>query len=129
MEVAQLDSNDKVVNTFMVKRQKMIDVNTGSVTKASCQAWCEGKFGVADSKFIPVDSTTIGTPDVNDNYDSAKNMFYEDRPKSPKTDVLFSSWSLDDTTGNWNPPHMHDEHDEHMSFLWKEEGSSWSKWL
>ena len=125
MEVAQLDSNDKVVNTFLVKKQKMIDPNTGSVTQESCQAWCEGKFGVADSKFIPVDSTTIGTPDVNDNYDSAKNMFYEDRPKSPKTDISFSSWSLDDTTGNWNAPHSHDENVEHMSFLWKEEETCW----
>ena len=45
MEVAQLDSNNKVVNTFLVKKQKMIDINTGSVTQESCQAFCEGKFG------------------------------------------------------------------------------------
>ena len=68
----------------------MVDINTGSVTQESCQAFCEGKFGNADSKFIPVLPGRINPPDVGDTYDEAKDIFYEDQPKSPKDGTLFS---------------------------------------
>ena len=124
MEVAQLDSNKKVVNTFLVKKQKMIDINTGSVTQESCQAFCEGKFGDADSKFIPVLPGRINPPDVGDTYDEAKDIFYEDQPKSPKDDTIFSSLSLDDN-GIWQAPHAHDENTDFMNFQWKEQETCW----
>ena len=68
--------------------------------------------------FSPSRKSTINSPDPGWNYDAAKDMYYEDQP--------YSSWILDETTGEWEAPvdFLH-QNGTYQKQTWDEGAGTW----
>ena len=116
MYVAQVDENtNKVIKTIVVRRDACL---AGAVvTQAATEAHCDPLYG-AGYKYYPVLQSTINSPDPGWNYDAAKDMYYEDQP--------YSSWILDETTGEWEAPvdFLH-QNGTYQKQTWDEGAGTW----
>ena len=116
MYVAQVDENtNKVIKTIVVRRDACL---AGAVvTQAATEAHCDPLYG-AGYKYYPVLQSTINSPDPGWNYDAAKDMYYEDQP--------YSSWILDETTGEWEAPvDFLDQNGAYQKRTWNEGSGTW----
>ena len=135
LKVAKLNAaGDKVENVFNVKKEKCIDPATGapsdnSVINFAVKLWGAGNYVWNKDS----DKTRAST---GYNYDSSNKIFYEDRPQSCTPDlgtpVVFASWTLNTTTGEWIcPQNIFDESLEDKMkpmghIVWDEAAQKWT---
>ena len=102
IEVAKLDSNNKIVNTFAIHKAYGTDA-TGEITQSKIKEYCVANFGGTADEYIGNLPNVGGMANKDDIYDADKNCFHEPRPKD-MTGAPCSSWELQDD-GSWKPGH------------------------
>ncbi len=132
LKVAKLNAaGDKVEQVHNVKKEKCIDPTTGAPSENSVINFAVKLWGAGNYVWNKDGDKTKAAPGKN--YDSSNKIFYEDRPQSCSEDlgtpVVFASWTLNTTTGEWQAPHMYVDgttHDTKMgNFRWQEDTQKW----
>jgi len=104
IEVAKLDSNDKVENTFSINRNYGMDA-TGTITQEKVEQYCIKTFGAGT--YIANLSNVNGEANKGSNWNAELKCFhpdlYEDLNGNPCT-----SWRIDKTIGDWVAPHQYE---------------------
>lgn len=119
MMVSKLNAaGNKVENVLRVPKAAMIDRATGSVTKDSCNTYCQ-KFGSAT--YVPVLPSTKNEPWAGANYDSGADVYSLDQP--------FPSWVWNADKARWECPYAFDEQVQNAAgykgFRWLEGTRKW----
>ena len=102
IEVAKLDSNNKITNTFAIHKAYGTDA-TGAITQSKIKEYCVATFGGTADEYVGNLPSVGGTCNKDDMYDASLNCFHEPRPKD-MTGAPCSSWTLQ-ADGSWEPPH------------------------
>ena len=137
IEVAKLDSNNKIVNTFAIHKAYGKDA-TGTITQSKIKEYCVATFGGTADEYLGNLPNIGGTANKDDFYDADKNCFHGGRPLDMAGSPC-SSWTLNAATGQWEPPHNYvrqlddgaDFNYENVAgeqygiFAWREETNSW----
>lgn len=132
MQVAKLDSNNIVLDTFLVRVEKVLDKSTGTVTIAKTQAWCESKMGAGT--YIP-EAVAKNGPEPGDTWMATEKVFARERPND-LTGAPCTSWTVqvtedtDEVTaiGDWAAPHncgIVNGTNALRKFRWKESNQTW----
>ena len=121
MHVGKIDSNNLVVETLIIKLEKIIS-NNGTVTEASCQAWCAPRFG-ADFTYIP-ESISNNLPNIGMTFDRAKMAFHEGLPLDIEGNEC-TSWVWNTEHFKFHAPHIHGSAAGKKQILWRESNSRW----
>ena len=130
MQVAKIDGNNIVLDTFLVRVEKVLDKSTGTVTIAKTQAWCETRMGAGT--YIP-ESVAKNEPEIGNVWMATEKVFADERPND-LTGAPCTSWTCQTTVdtdeitaiGDWAPPHHHGAHSEALrKFRWKESNQTW----
>jgi hypothetical protein len=119
MQIARVDSNNKVVNTFSISDSKVIALY-GSVTFENAQNYCNEIYKDTNLyTYIPeIKGITINEPNIGFNYNPSTKVFCDNQP--------FNSWTLDNTTGIWNAPYNFDsQNDTYGKIFWEESTQRW----
>ena len=136
IEVAKLDSNNKIVNTFAIHKAYSKDA-TGTISQSKIKEYCVATFGGTADEYLGNLPNVGGTANKDDLYNADKNCFHEPRPKD-MTGAPCSSWELQDD-GSWKPGHNYvrnqdDGNDfnyetvggvKYGLFSWREATNSW----
>ena len=137
---AQLDDNNVVINVIVVNDSDTTDdngVETESVGIAFCQNllgkdtnWKKTSYNTRAGKYYNADGTEGDQSKafrknfaaVGMIWDEDKDMFYSVK--------LYDSWTLNLTTGEWDPPTPYPDTEtggKKDSYEWNEETKSWDK--
>lgn len=124
IEVAKLDSNNKIENTFNINKNYGVDA-TGVISQAKVEQYCIKTFGAGT--YIANTDEIAGQANKGSNYSAELNCFYADRYDDMNGNPC-ASWALNGDTGEWDPPHMYEEiigEDTYTSFKWSESINRW----
>lgn len=131
MQVAKVNSNNIVVDVFVVRMDKLIDKSTGTVTEAKTQSVCEAMFG-GGFTYVP-DSVAKNEPNPEDIWMSTEKVFAIPRPNDINGNAC-TSWTLQTTAdadeitaiGDYKAPHQPGNHPSPLrNFNWKESNQTW----
>ena len=123
MQIAKVDSNNKVVDTFVVKVEKVIDKTTGSPTASSVQNVGEKMFGTGFDYFY--EGITLNTPNVGQFYHAETNSFRDERPVDIEGNVC-TSWTYTSEHLEWRAPHFYgSDGNSYKKYSWRESNQKW----
>lgn len=113
---AQIDENNIVTNIIVVKNIDCQD-DEGNHSEQVGVNFCKSLFSY-DTNWVEVQSagsTCNRLAYINDTYDAINDVFISPQP--------FSSWTLNQTTFNWEPPVAYPDDGNH--YYWDEATTSW----
>lgn len=120
MQIAKINSNNKVVNTFAISESKVMNLY-GEANFENIVKFCNDTFGNTNLfTYVPdLKGVTINEPNVGFNYNPSKKMFFDNQP--------YNSWTLNDETGIWEAPYKPDtQSDTYGKLIWNENTQRWT---
>lgn len=115
---AQLNSDNEVINVIIVKDSNCQD-SDGNHSEAVGISFCQSLVG-SDTTWV--ESTADGSirnkpAAIGGTYDSINDRFVDPKP--------YDSWTLNQSTGQWEPPIAKPDSDGTNYYTWNEDTKSW----
>ena len=128
IEIAQLDENNKITNTFTVHKAYVVN-SARVVTQEKVTSYCNKTFG--SGNYVANTDAVNGKADIGKYYSADYNssgqaVFYEERPTDMNGNPC-TSWTVNTADGEWHAPNFYSAEDRQTygNFKWNETNQRW----